>query len=341
MRLPQHMAWIRRVLVIVVAIAAIAWAVHPVSGDDSEARSNSISDDEAIAIYRRLMDRLRHAGFLPLTPEADETLWVGTRDTSKITEIPTVTVGGALQVKLDARTGECLRVRNDRVWRKWNEQQSHSQTIDANWTREEALLKCEAVVRAVWNRFPKDPYLAPRYPIYRSEGDMRGKWRVEWNETLNGYRYQAQGYGVSLHERFGLIDCGWGNTSDPCPTDVKITRMDAIKRARSLLDKAYPHLTWDSEHEGIAGLRSAHLDSRPDMPNGSLMIVKPVLGWERYGAVADKYATSKRATRLAYIVEFEPKEGRVPPGGSGSVLRVIRVYVDAATGEIIGGLSHF
>ncbi len=320
-----------QVAVMLIALAFVTLAEEAPPG---------ISDADAIRIYRSWLDSLTKEGLLPGLPTEDQAPKVRERQINPLCDFETVEVRGQLYMMLDARTGAVMKIGNQSACDRWHAAQDGKPVSKPRWTAEEALAAGERVLRLVWNRTTDDLILRSGYPSYLT-ADMAGHWRMEWDETLNGYRYHIQGYGVSLHEDAGLMSCGWGNVSDPCPTDVRVDRAQALRLARAFIDKPFGHLTWDAEHEGIAGLNSATLDSHPGLPNGSLLIVKPTPGWEQYGAKADKYATSKRATRLVYVVEFVPKEGRVLRGGSLHAERVIDVHVDAATGEIIGGLTYF
>lgn len=306
----------------------------------ADERAGGITDGEANRIYRSWVDALAKEGLLPEAGTETLVPLVCERQVNHLCDFETIRVRGRIEMTLDGRTGDVIKIGNQTAWDRWRAAQDGKSVSKPRWTAAQALAAGERVVRLVWNRTTEHLILRQGYPSYVHPG-LEGHWRMEWDETLNGYPYHIQGFAVSLDESAGIMSCGWGNVSDPCPTDVQVPRADALSRARAFIDKVFGHLTWDTVHEGIAGLNSAPLDSHPGLPNGSLLILKPTPGWEKYGAKANRYATSKRATRLAYVVEFVPKEGRVLRSGSWSAERVIDVHIDAATGEIIGGLSYF
>ncbi len=321
---------------------ACCLAVTPlILADGEEVDKSTLPDEKLVELYHSCLSRLAEAGLVQRRPDWDRTPALGRKERSTITGLIEIQLNGSLQIVFDAHTGECLKLTNTIASSLWNEQQSDDRTIAPQWDRERVLSTCEAVVRTVWGRFPLTLQLPSWYPSFPTTEEMRGRWRVEWTDTLNGYPYQIGGYGVSLHEEFGLIRCGWANVCDPCPTDANMTRPIALQQARAFIDKSFKGLGWDSVAEGITGLRSGNLQWRPDLPNGSLIIVKPSTLFDDLGGQGHKHATSTRTARLAYVIEFEPKEGHVPPGAVGGEPKIIEVFVDAATGDVIGGSSYF
>ncbi len=307
-------------------------AVALADGETPPHRSD-LSDDDARLSYTEWLSKLQLAGLLGPQRGAGTGPSEVERESTGNGRAKLIVRGS---VRLDIDVG------SRRVTRFWNSvgfealwtDQRRWERIYPRWTKEHALKRAQEVILLFLR---SDDVVAlqlrGRSPTFLETGDQRGIWEISWCKQLNGYPFERNGVEVALHEEYGLINFGSADISDDCPTRVELRRAEALKRAQELVNQAFSGLTWDTVAEGVLGLRQRELLWHPGLSNGSLIIVQPNAGFEEWGGVGAKLATTDRATRLAFVVDFDSKEGREAAPGNDA----ITVYVDAEDGRIIGG----
>ncbi len=303
-------------------------------GNEKEGPSR-LTDERALEFYNDWLRRLRIAGLVAELEGLEGAPRVHGRDTSWDGSTDVVVLG-PVEMNFAETNGAITWFWNDLAVQLWQKQRAENRILKPRWTRDEALARAETVLKFFLGPNGYGPSrLSHGLPAFSERGDRRGVWAIEWSKTLDGHRFEVEGVAVTLHEDFGLISYGVADVADDCPTEIKISRSEAIRIARELVDKALPRLHWDTESEGVRGLRKGPLLFYRDVPNAGLVIVHPRPGFEKWGGVGRSLATTPRVARLAYVIEFEPKEGHLH--GTGGDPGIIILYVDAQDGRIIGG----
>lgn len=160
-------------------------------------------------------------------------------------------------------------------------------------------------------------------------------WRVVWVPTDGGYRYDEfvkdfynPCIGVSFSEKYGFVS--FSNAPFPPPpktTEVCIQREAAIFKA----EKAVPLVMLTPYYQQcrlpgfkVSGLKSAEL--RIACPNWLLDPARAIWIWD----------SPPKETRLCWIVRFTTADTVKREEGMKPAPPDILIYVDAATGEIVG-----
>ncbi len=160
------------------------------------------------------------------------------------------------------------------------------------------------------------------------------EWYVGWDRTFQGYRFDSfltflsQSVSVSFHERYGFLGfyC-YDVLPPPCTTDVKISREDAVAKG----EKAVP-LVMKTPFYRMCRLPDFKVRG---IKKAELLIAAPnwLLDPKRAVWMRDK---PPEETRLCWVVTYETIGTKVYEGGLRSIPPDILIYIDAATGEIVG-----
>ena len=167
------------------------------------------------------------------------------------------------------------------------------------------------------------------------EWEREFMWIVHWEASDGGYRYDdfleniySPCIGVSFSEKYGLVY--FGNDPFPPPpktTEVRIQREDAIFKA----EKAVPLVMLTPYYRQcrlpgfkVSGVKSAEL--RIACPNWLLDPSRAIWIWD----------SPPKETRLCWIVRFTTVDTVKREEGMKPVPPDILIYIDAATGEIVG-----
>ncbi|MCL1922180.1 MAG: hypothetical protein FWG50_14095 [Kiritimatiellaeota bacterium] len=166
------------------------------------------------------------------------------------------------------------------------------------------------------------------------QGEERNCWVVRWAPSVNGFAFDefsqsyAQHVTVHFHERYGFV--WYSSLSDwppPKSTEVRITKEDAITKASKavLLIQRTPYYR-QCRLPGfvVSGVQSAEL--LVAAPNWLLDPKRAI--WLR-----DKPPDE---TRLCWVITFTSVyTGKTEPNAI-PLAPAFLVYIDAATGEIVG-----
>ncbi len=167
------------------------------------------------------------------------------------------------------------------------------------------------------------------------EWEREFMWIVHWEPSDVGYRYDdfleniySPCIGVSFSEKYGLVY--FGNDPFPPPpktTEVRVQREDAIFKA----EKAVPFVMLTPYYQQcrlpgfkVSGVKSAEL--RIACPNWLLDPARAIWIWD----------SPPKETRLCWIVRFTTVDTVKREEGMKPSSPDILIYVDAATGEIVG-----
>lgn len=197
---------------------------------------------------------------------------------------------------------------------------------------DEALRTARTYLRRLNLELPSDAHL---HRITYSQ--HRAYWCVVWSKREKGYEYfdpqggeDSESIGVSFHEEYGF-ERYWYGMYLPSPTNltVKIDAEEAARMAAPYAPKILKVPFYRAWHPGafkIAGVKSA-----------KLKIVAPNwLADPSRAIVLRDYKSPDglpKYTRLAWVVTFETADADIKENRGGEIY----VYVDAATGEILGG----
>ncbi len=161
---------------------------------------------------------------------------------------------------------------------------------------------------------PRPPGYVPEV-TYSERGASKGEWRLIYWRTRNGRKYQLDFISVSIVDISGELS-GFGRAprSDACPTAVKLSAKEAKSRATEVAIAYVPKLF--GKHE-VGDVQAVSLESWIVNPNYLLTAKMDEPGYTR--------SWTPKA-RLAHVVT-------VSFVGRCHVI----VWIDAATGEVLGG----
>jgi len=227
---------------------------------------------------------------------------------------------GSISLELAEKTGEIvfvysLNTAND--LHKWQEKFPDSNKPIRKPTEMFALAR-NYVERITGKPVPEN-FIART--TYYDQGYLRGKWNIIWRRTLNGYPYDNDVIGIGFSDVSGkFISLVVSQTSEICPTEVKIPEEEARKIAIEYTSQ-HVHKFYQNAYGGQF--------SNPEIESIELRIVNPNYLYERKLRGLPIRPTLK--SRLAYYIWVKYKVDQ--PKNAIKML----VWIDAATGKILGG----
>jgi len=210
--------------------------------------------------------------------------------------------------------------------------------VETNDTQQVASLSTNRAVEVADSYFKTIGFQC-RHPLVLKEVKFnwflcKHSWFVQWEPVIDGYRFDSflsfltQGVYVEFHEKYGFLSfsCSDG-LPPPHTTEVKITREFAVakgEKAVPLVMKTPFYLRCRDPNFKVKSLRGAEL-----------LIAAPnwLLDPKRAIWMRDKPPTE---TRLCWVLTFETVATRVWEDGLKLIPPDILIYIDAATGEIVG-----
>jgi len=166
------------------------------------------------------------------------------------------------------------------------------------------------------------------------QGEERNCWVVRWTPSVNGFPFDefdtscAQHVTVHFHERYGFV--WYSSLSDyppPKSTEVKITKEAAIAKATKaapLIQRSPYYLQCRRPGFAVSDVYSAELLIAA--PNWLLNPQRAI--WLRNNPPDE--------TRLCWVVTFSSVYTRKTDPDEVLIAPMFLVYIDAATGEIVG-----
>lgn len=159
-------------------------------------------------------------------------------------------------------------------------------------------------------------------------------WEVRWEPEYGGFTYDdfdstlVQSIGVVFYEDYGFAGYGCDlNLPPPKNVLVKLSRAEGVlkaEKAAMILMKSPVFLTRRSEGFVVSGVLNAEL--KISAPNWLLDPSRAV--WHRDAAPAE--------TRLCWRIKLETRDASKRQDALLPVRPVVVIYVDAATGEVVG-----
>jgi len=155
-----------------------------------------------------------------------------------------------------------------------------------------------------------------------------GTWDAVWRRKLNGYLYERDSFHVSVMAIDGeLYSYNKNFTGKPCPTEVRVTKEDAIEKG------------WKKVASYFNSEKSEQVKNEYEIISSELMIVQPNVF---LGMVIPKVFWQSKSSRLAWVIKYKLK---VEPTVNEYESKLYRfgyhgdftIYVDAATKSILGG----
>lgn len=167
------------------------------------------------------------------------------------------------------------------------------------------------------------PTIELRQPIKYSQTGL-AEWVIERKRTIGGFDFPLDHCTLTLLEDGQFSGFVWKVQSlDPPTTEVKVDRDNAIRLGR----------------EGAASIMSRFVQFQEQRAEECVATeVKLVnCNWCHLWEDRDehRFAYPSRETRVAWVVEFVARD--LPTAGRVNDARHVRVWIDAATGELLGG----
>jgi len=281
---------------------------------------HNVSDNEAIGIAKSLSDRLniKHNHQLSVKSKSImETLFIGTD------AIPVVfTDNNKLLAFVSDKNKQVSQLSNpeamDRVlselgpeyrktWPSFWKQEKPGLFIDENSAKQILLEHASKI------GLPRDV----EHPEFRLDKDY-GLWIATWKRKYNRYLFDKDYVSISIIAVNGEFNSySKSYNGEPCSTEVKIEKKEAIGTAFKKFINYFPKGKWEKNKEKF------------EIVSSELRIVKPDEYWRRL----IPFNSSK--SRLAWVVVFDVKKGQ-----EAETIGVLNkdksvIKVDAASNKIL------
>lgn len=231
---------------------------------------------------------------------------------------------GSIELQLVEQTGEIAFVMAfDAIGEhnKWRQEISQiNKPVQPTRTETEIVRMARDSVEKITGESLPENYTVET--IFYDRGPCKGEWSIRWHRTLNGYPYDNDIIGISLSDISGKFESlVITPTSEICPTEVKILKETAQKIALQLTERSVSGL-----YRKVYGR-----PTNPECESTELRIVNPNGLFRQYSKYRPPSVSFNPKSRLAYYIWIKYKVD--PPKNKIRIL----VWVDAATGEILGG----
>jgi hypothetical protein len=301
--------------------------------ENKQNQTKMLSDAELMERYHRIITELNlttkitdyersHVRIIPPERKYDST-----RDTT-IYEI-----WNPINITFDIHTGEVYFIYNTVVRGKILE----SKFDPANKMHVKTEIEIKAIAEDILKKLPRQYTSGLQLESIKFVSNEKdGHWIINWERSQNGYTYQEDGITIYYHEKYGLESYANWCTSEPCPTEVKITKEEAGEKARDIATKAIcsslmipsmdmPYNKWFKDFE--VG----------EICKSELVIINPNYLFTKKSST--DITKRSRNARLSWVISIKTHyTGK--PGPKGEVISgtVISIWIDAATGEMLGGM---
>ncbi len=201
------------------------------------------------------------------------------------------------------------------------------------WTQEYAVEVAREFIVALLGEFPPLIRLDEaryEYPAAEGRRSYTGTWCIRWARVdSKGHPFAKDCVKAFLTEEHGPYDAViWLQSDYEEPGTNLISRGDAIEKAYA---PAREIMRWAPNAVNY----SNHVAS--GTPQAALQIVNPN-HMTRCKTIEEAAKAWDRSARLAWVVSFRTKyDGPAGNEGPWSVDRGVRVWIDAETGEFLGG----
>lgn len=240
-------------------------------------------------------------------------------------------VEGPVYAVFDAGTGSLYAIANVALSKRLSRLKPDDPHAKSTWSQDRAVEEARRVLDLICPRSSRKGW---SLELSQVSPPTSGKWyacawEVHFVRKCGSHAFSGDFASVSIHEELGLLACGHSCVSEVPEVDVKIGKEVAIAEAKPFARKiiesrefAQSFRGWTLASKGTAELRIVN-------PNW-LLTPKSTWGDGR-----------RRPARLAWWVEFVAD----PPAaskakGAGIQPHKIMVWVDAESGQILGGDSQ-
>jgi hypothetical protein len=244
------------------------------------------------------------------------------------------TIRGPIKMDLDAYTGEAYFIYNDVIAEKIFDPK---QFEPANKLHTKTEDEVKAIGEDILKKIPRRETSGVQLELIKFDLDKRkGEWFVQWHRTHNGYQYIDDWVQILYHEKYGLASYSSGFTSTSCPTEVKIQEEEAKKKALSIAAEAI-RSDLPMPSMGQSYKQWFNNFKLGEISRSELFIINPnYLFTEKSSTDISKRI---RNARLAWVICINaPLINKVGPKGEILAGTVISIWIDAATGEMLGGM---
>ncbi|MGB2753932.1 MAG: hypothetical protein WBD75_00090 [Phycisphaerae bacterium] len=343
-----------RMLFTLVSCLVVPLGMAPMSAGGSP----PISEEAAIAAYAKAAKALRIAedGEKPTISKAEART---SERTARVVGSVRKVRSPVLSVDVDACSEKIVCVQNERAWeRSYTRAETARQEgtgIGPTQTPKQILDAAENYCRALGQN------LTPDLGLWIMEfDDKRGCWILGWVRRVNGYLFEEEYISIHIEDQTGgLVLYHNRVTQITCNTDVRVPKDRALAIAQGYMSKILPSLVrgqpfefdlaeepelWivyvnnfakraEVWAEFWAKAKAEGMTSPEQLPPPPS---EKVLAWARREAEELQKELLPPRARLVYAIRFE-----FSYVGKEKVHRIrgpVSIWVDAANGEIVGGL---
>lgn len=299
------------------------------SGSVSADEGSSLSNAEIVAAYEKWFEQLEvrpvldTLGIPVRTPHI-----VGTQEGAPWIEgAPAeVVVAGNLEMRLSKDNLRPILIFNTSLFEWWaagNREVGTDGMGDGGHRKNQIFAQADRIRNKLFSdRTPVG--LSSNSPRFANEPNEVPHWRIRWQRMYREYPYERDGIEITLHDQLGFYACSEYWNSDECHNEMKLSRQEAQEAAdRSLpdiLQKWGDHL-YTRKVAGIDTIRAAVVNPNRIYSDKMKTIDEAV------------NVVVTREARLAWVIEYALDVGAT----SKSDEYGITMWVDAETGEILGG----
>jgi hypothetical protein len=304
----------------------------------SEGGSPPISDEAAIAAYAKAAKALQieQDGEKPIVSKAEARTSEFTTRVGSVRKVRS----RVLSVDVDACSGKIVSVQNEQAWERSNARAKtaleEGKGNGPTRTPKQVIDAAENYCRTLGQNLTPD--LGFRLMGYDNK---QGMWSLGWARYVNGYVFDEEGISIHIEDQTGdlVLYSNWV-TQIACNTDVRVPKDKALAIARDYMSKILPKLVQNQPFKF----------DQVEEPELWIVYVNDffkrvearVEAWVEGTAPPEQLLPSPEElvpprARLVYTIRFNfwyiGKE-RVNINREGRAT----IWVDAANGEIVGGL---
>lgn len=287
------------------------------AGRAERSGSREISDQEAL---ERAIDLCNALGVdlhdahqcLKVVDRADDAL-----------EGRVVRVLGPVSVTLSARTGHVVSFRRRFRWSDSGDGLPPA-VSSPKWTRDQVVAAAQHVLAQIVPAGQEARLSDPTFvwvPTDTRSVELRrlrlGAWEVRWPRRLGPYEFDVDKVIMQVHEDLGVLHVGVNFRSKECPLEVKVSSADARRIAEGERFRCAAMVEYYTRAKGVGPLVAQRL-----------LIVRPNV---RFKVGANPEDVDPTSARLAYEFRW------ARPGTDSESEWMLSIWIDAATGENLGG----
>ena len=288
-----------------------------------------ISEEAAIREYSKVAKTLRIAqgGEKPTVSKAEARISEWATRVGSVRKVRS----RDLSVDVDAYSGKIVRVRNEAAWERSYARaetaREEGKGIGPTRSPKQVIDAAENYCRAFGQNLTPDLRLR-----IMDFDDKHARWGLGWFRYINGYVFDEEGISIHIEDQTGdLMLYSNGVTEIACNTEVRVPKDKARAIARDQVSKILPNLV---------GNQPFNFDEVEE-PELWIVYVNDLLKRAEASAPPEQLLPSPQElppprARLVYAIRFEfyyvGKERVHRSRGP------VTVWVDAANGEIVGGI---